>query len=69
MRTGGASYEVKKLGDVDQVFQKIALDLQHLYMLTYQPAKSEEANWRKIEVSLPSSKEYHVRAKEGYFPN
>lgn len=68
-RTGGASYEVKKLSDVDKVFQKIALDLQHLYMLTYQPAKSEEAKWRKIDVSLQSAKEYRVRAKEGYFPN
>lgn len=68
-RTGGTSYEVKKLSDVDQVFQKIALDLQHLYMLTYQPAKSEEVKWRKIEVSLQGGKEYRVRAKEGYYPN
>lgn len=68
-RTGGTSYEVKKLSDVDQVFQKIALDLQHLYMLTYQPPKSEEGKWRKIEVSLQGGKAYRVRAKEGYFPN
>jgi Ca-activated chloride channel homolog len=68
-RTGGTSYEVKKLNDVDLVFQKIALDLRHLYMLTYQPVKTEESKWRKIEVSLQGGKEYRVRAKEGYFPN
>jgi Ca-activated chloride channel family protein len=68
-RTGGTSYEVKKLNDVDLVFQKIALDLRHLYMLTYQPVKTEELKWRKIEVSLQGGRDYRVRAKEGYFPN
>jgi VWFA-related protein len=68
-RTGGASYEVKKLNDVDLVFQKIALDLLHLYMLTYQPVKTPDLRWRKIDVSLQNGKEFRVRAKEGYFPN
>jgi VWFA-related protein len=68
-RTGGTSYQVKKLGDIDEVFQKIALDLQHLYMLTYRPpASADDGKWRKIEVSLLGQKEYRVRSKEGYFP-
>jgi Ca-activated chloride channel family protein len=69
-RTGGTSHEVKKPGDVEQVFERIALDLRHMYMLTYQPPGSpDEGKWRAIEVSLTSGKEYRVRAKEGYFPN
>jgi Ca-activated chloride channel family protein len=69
-RTGGTSHEVKKLGDVDQVFEKIAMDLRHMYMLTYQPpGDPEQGKWREIEVSLTNGKEYRVRAKEGYFPN
>ena len=69
-RTGGTSHEVKKLGDVEQVFEKIALDLQHMYMLTYQPPPTpEEGKWRAIELSLTSGKQYRVRAREGYFPN
>jgi Ca-activated chloride channel family protein len=68
-RTGGTSYEVKKPADIDQVFQKIALDLQHLYMLAYRPpAGAEEGKWRKIEVSLRLQKDYRIRSKEGYFP-
>lgn len=68
-RTGGTSYEVKKPADIDQVFQKIALDLQHLYMLAYRPqAGAEAGKWRKIEVSLLGQKDYRIRSKEGYFP-
>jgi Ca-activated chloride channel homolog len=68
-RTGGTSYEVKKPADIEQVFQKIALDLQHLYMLAYRPqAGAEEGKWRKIEVSLRGQKDYRIRSKEGYFP-
>jgi Ca-activated chloride channel family protein len=68
-RTGGTSYEVKKPADIDQVFQKIALDLQHLYMLAYRPqAGAEAGKWRKIEVSLRGQKDYRIRSKEGYFP-
>jgi Ca-activated chloride channel homolog len=68
-RTGGTSYEVKKPADIEQVFQKIALDLQHLYMLAYRPqAGAEAGKWRKIEVSLRGQKDYRIRSKEGYFP-
>jgi Ca-activated chloride channel homolog len=69
-RTGGSSYEAKKPADIDQVFQKISLDLQHLYMLTYQPPPGADASkWRKIEVALRGQKDYRVRSKEGYFPD
>jgi Ca-activated chloride channel family protein len=68
-RTGGTSYQVKKPNEIDEVFQKIALDLQHLYMLAYRPpTPGDDGKWRKIEVSLLGQKEYRIRSKEGYFP-
>jgi Ca-activated chloride channel family protein len=68
-RTGGASYQAKKPSEIEEVFQKIAIDLRHLYMLTYRPeVASEEGRWRKVEVVLTGPKDFRVRAKEGYFP-
>lgn len=68
-RTGGASYQVKKPADIDQVFQKIAQDLKHLYMIAYQPpSNAAAAKWHKIELSVEGLNGYRIRAKEGYFP-
>jgi Ca-activated chloride channel family protein len=68
-RTGGASYQARKAGDIEEVFQKIAVDLRHLYMLTYRPDSVSEADrWRKIEVVLTGQKGFRIRSKEGYFP-
>jgi Ca-activated chloride channel family protein len=68
-RTGGACYQAKKPNDIEEVFQKIAVDLRHLYMLTYRPeSDSAGGQWRKIEVVLASQKDLRVRSKEGYFP-
>jgi VWFA-related protein len=67
-RTGGAAYEVKKPGEIEKVFQEISEDLRHLYMISYRPP--QEANngkWRKIDLRVSGPKDYHVRAKEGYF--
>ena len=36
-RTGGAAYEVKKPGEIEQVFHEISEDLRHLYMISYRP--------------------------------
>jgi VWFA-related protein len=68
-RTGGASYTAKKPGDIEQIFQKIAEDLKHLYMIAYQPPSSPgDTRWHKIELSVGGVKDYRIRAKEGYFP-
>jgi Ca-activated chloride channel homolog len=68
-RTGGACYLAKKPSEIEEVFQKIAIDLRHLYMLSYRPESvSEDGRWRKIEVVLASPKDLRVRSKEGYFP-
>ena len=67
-RTGGAAYEVKKPGDIEQVFHEISEDLRHLYMISYRPpGDMHDGKWRKIDLLLNGPKDYHVRAKEGYF--
>jgi Ca-activated chloride channel homolog len=68
-RTGGACYQAKKPSEIEEVFQKIAIDLRHLYMLTYRPESlAEDGRWRKIDVALTGQKDLRVRSKEGYFP-
>lgn len=67
-RTGGGAYEVKKPGDIEQVFHEISEDLRHLYMISYRPpGDTHDGKWRKIDLLLNGPKDYHVRAKEGYF--
>lgn len=69
-RTGGTSHEVSKLKDMDDVFQGIVEDLQHLYMLAYQPPSAgADGKWHKIDLEVSGLKKYRVRAKEGYFSN
>ena len=67
-RTGGAAYEVKKPGEIEQVFHEISEDLRHLYMISYRPPDdAHDGKWRKIDLLLKGPKDYRVRAKEGYF--
>jgi len=68
-RTGGSAYQVNKSGDIENVFQKIAENLQHLYMISYQPPSSAAGDkWRSIDIAVKGVKDYRIRAKEGYFP-
>ena len=67
--TGGSSFEVKEPKDMQGVFARISEQMQHIYLLAYQPKiKPLDGKWRKIEVSIEGSNEYRIRAKQGYFP-
>lgn len=67
--TGGASFLIRKLSDIGPVFQKVADDLMHGYLLAFQPSEGEARGWRKIDVVLANGKGRQVRAREGYFPD
>lgn len=68
-RTGGATYQVKKPNEIEEVFAKISEELKHLYMIAYQPpANAGDSKWHKIEVAVRGVKDYRIRAREGYFP-
>ncbi|HEV2195985.1 MAG TPA: VWA domain-containing protein [Candidatus Acidoferrum sp.] len=67
-RTGGAAYEVKKPGEIEQVFHDVSEDLRHLYMISYKPPEvTNDGKWRKIDLLVKGVKDYRIRAKEGYF--
>lgn len=65
--TGASSYEVRKPGDVEQVFQEISHELQHLYLLSYKPPVGPgPGKWRKIDVAIKGMPDLKIRAKQGY---
>jgi len=67
--TGGRTYGVKDAHEAAQIVQDISAELQHTYLLSYQPPESREASWHQIQVSLEGIKDYAVRSKEGYSSN
>jgi VWFA-related protein len=68
--TGGETYEVRDMKDVEEIFLKISSALQHIYLITYQPPlEPDDGKWRRVELVVGDGKQYRVRAKEGYFPN
>ena len=69
--TGGKVYFPKKIQELEDVFQQIALELRNQYRLAYithNPLKN--GSWRTITVEVRDAKQkkLSVRAKKGYFP-
>jgi hypothetical protein len=50
------------------VFEHVAGDLKHGYLLAYRPPETKSVEWRRIEVRLSGAKQHKVRAREGYYP-
>jgi Ca-activated chloride channel family protein len=68
-KTGGAFYRVKKADDFAEVFQTIASNLRHLYLISYKPpGDGADGRWRKIDIQVHGVQNYRLRAKQGYFP-
>ncbi len=66
--TNGWTYSVRKTKDIDQIFEKIALDLKNTYMLTYPSPADADGKWRTIQLAVKGWKKLRIRAKEGYYP-
>lgn len=67
--TGGLPFGIREPREIPQVFEMVAKDLAHGYLLTFPPSSPAEATqWRKLAVQLRNTKGYKVRAREGYFP-
>jgi Ca-activated chloride channel homolog len=65
--TGALSYEARKPEAIDQIFQEISHDLQHLYLISYKPPLGPPpGQWRKIDLSVKGGQDYRIRAKHGY---
>lgn len=64
--TGGKSYRIRDLKHVSSIFDDIAQELRHTYMLAYKPPPARSGDWRQIQISLGGAVKYKIQAKEGY---
>jgi VWFA-related protein len=66
--TGAKFHEARQTSDINGIFQDIAGDLGHTYLLAYKPPPGTDQKWRTIELAVSGMKGVKVRAKEGYLP-
>ncbi len=70
--TGGSAFYASSTSEMDEVFNRIALELRHQYSIGYRPNNLTTDGMRhkiKVQVTPPdSSSRFRVRAKQGYFP-
>jgi Ca-activated chloride channel family protein len=68
--TGGRSFWLKDIGELDRTLAAVARELRSQYLLGYTPARSFEpgnTEWRSIRVGLRTAgKGVRVRARDGY---
>jgi VWFA-related protein len=65
--TGGLSFAIHNPDEIRGVFEGIAGDLKHGYLLAFRPAEAKTGEWRRIEVRLTDGTARKVRAREGYY--
>ena len=65
--TGGLPFGIKNPNQIGAVFEAVANDLKHGYLLAYQPPPAQGRAWRRITVELGGAKGQKVRAREGYY--
>ena len=69
--TGGRSFDISDINDLQDVAEKIGVELRTEYILTYKPDKKpHDGKWHKIMVKLHAPKglpDLHVVAKKGFY--
>jgi Ca-activated chloride channel family protein len=66
--TGGRAFFVSKEAQMDEVFDRIALELRHQYSIAYRPTNfSNDRKWHRIKVKVvsPNELEHPVRSQQG----
>lgn len=66
--TGGVPFLVRNPDDMAKVFERVAEDLAHGYMLFFQSPAEEDHTWREIHVQINGRKDLRIRARDGYYP-
>ncbi len=65
---GGRAYFVGSADELAGVYQQIADELRHQYIVTYASSNPEyDGKWRKLKVEYTGSGDYKVRFKRGYY--
>jgi Ca-activated chloride channel homolog len=65
--SGGLVFQARKADELARIFEIIARDLQHLYLIGYYPQETSSSPWHSISLRLPQLRDLKVRAKEGYW--
>ena len=69
--SGGKAFFPRTGGEMDDIFEQIALELRHQYSIGYKPANFVgDGKWRRIKVKVSPPRglpRLFVRSKEGYY--
>ena len=69
--SGGKAFFPSTAADMDDIFERIALELRHQYAIAYTPKNfSPDGRWHKVKVKITPPRgmpHLTVRSKEGYF--
>ena len=66
---GGLFYEVEKLEDLADAYERVVADLGTVYSLSYRPTnRVRDGHWRAIRVTLAQPNAV-ARGKRGYYAN
>ena len=66
--TGGAAYFPLRLDELEDVYARIAEELEGQYSLSYYPSNQQwNGQWRELDVQLPARPGVTVQARPGYY--
>ena len=69
--SGGKSFYPRGAAEMDEIFERIALELRHQYSIGYTPTDFQaDGKWRKVRVKVKPPRglpRLSVRAREGYY--
>ena len=69
--SGGKAFFPTTAAEMDEIFERIALELRHQYSIGYKPANfANDGKWHKVKVKVTPPRglpRLFVRSKEGYF--
>lgn len=69
--TGGQACYPSDLGELENVFEKIALEIRHVYSMGYAPSNlKNDGSWHKLKIRLqkvPAGPGFRIRGRSGYF--
>jgi Ca-activated chloride channel family protein len=69
--SGGKAFFPNTPAEMDEIFERIALELRHQYSIGYRPSNfANDGKWHKIKVKISPPRglpRLFVRSKEGYY--
>ena len=69
--TGGSSFYPQSNAEMDEIFERIALELRHQYSIGFRPTNfNNDGKWHKLKVKVKPPRglpKLFVRSREGYF--